>query len=100
MARVNANAFDIQGRFRVGPTASKASRAGAVDDIAIPLNLLSRRERDVMERVLDGLTNKQIGLELKISPRTVEVYRAAVMRKMRAPNLIGLIRIGFASGLM
>jgi len=100
MAQMNASGLGINRRFKIRPAASKAARTWDTENIADTLSLLTRRERDVMQCVLDGQTNKQIALQLKISPRTVEVYRASVMRKMRAPNLIGLIRIGFASGLM
>ena len=48
---------------------------------------LSPREREVMALVTDGLANKEIALRLKISPRTVESYRAWVMEKMGASNL-------------
>jgi two-component system response regulator FixJ len=60
---------------------------------------LSPRERDVLERLVDGLTNKEIARELDISPRTVEVYRAGVMDKMSARNLSALVKMGLAAGL-
>jgi len=54
---------------------------------------LSLRQRQVMELVVQGLSNKQIALRLAISPRTVENYRAWVMEKMGASNLADLVRI-------
>lgn len=63
------------------------------------LDSLSPRERDVMERLVDGLTNKEIARELNISPRTVEVYRAGVMDKMKAANLSSLVKMGLLTGL-
>jgi two-component system response regulator FixJ len=53
---------------------------------------LSPREREVMALVTEGLANKEIALRLKISPRTVESYRAWVMEKMGASNLADLVR--------
>ena len=41
----------------------------------------------------DGLSNKDIGVKLAISPRTVEIYRANVMSKMHAESLSGLVRM-------
>ena len=68
-------------------------------EIVDKLNNLTPRERDVMERLIDGLTNKEIARELDISPRTVEVYRAGVMDKMGARNLSSLVKMGLAAGL-
>ncbi len=60
---------------------------------------LSPREHDVLERLVDGLTNKEIARDLDISPRTVEIYRAGVMGKMEARNLSALVKMGLAAGL-
>ena len=45
---------------------------------------LTPREREVAAHLLDGLTSKEIGKALAISHRTVEIYRARLMRKYRA----------------
>lgn len=70
-----------------------------VKQIADRIENLSPRERDVLERLIDGLTNKEIARALDISPRTVEVYRAGVMDKMGARNLSALVKMGLAAGL-
>ncbi|MDF2984381.1 MAG: fixJ [Devosia sp.] len=57
------------------------------------LHSLSERERQVLKGVVDGLPNKLIAAELGISPRTVEVYRAALMGKMQARSLAELVRM-------
>jgi two-component system response regulator FixJ len=54
---------------------------------------LSLRQRQVMELVAQGLSNKEIAIELGLSPRTVENYRAWVMEKMGAKNLAELVRM-------
>lgn len=59
---------------------------------------LTVREREVFERVANGRQNKEVARELEISPRTVEIYRARVMRKLEAENLFQLIRVAIASG--
>jgi len=53
---------------------------------------LSPRQKEVMTLVAQGLSNKQIALQLGISPRTVENYRAWVMERMDAANLAELVR--------
>ena len=54
---------------------------------------LSRRERQVMGRVVSGLLNKQIGGELGISEITVKAHRGKVMQKMNADSLADLVRM-------
>lgn len=56
-------------------------------------NSLTKREKQVMDLVVDGKLNKQIAYELDISISTVEVHRANVMRKMEAKSLAELIKI-------
>ena len=78
-----------------------AARSAATTDpeAAACLVALSRRERQVMEGLLDGLSNKAIARDYGISPRTVEVYRANVMSKMRAGNFSELVQIAIRAGL-
>lgn len=57
------------------------------------IDCLTDREQDVLGGILCGLTNKEIGRELGISHRTVEVHRARLMRKLGAPTLSALLTI-------
>jgi PAS domain S-box-containing protein len=52
---------------------------------------LTAREREVAARLLDGLTSKEIGRTLEISHRTVEIYRARLMRKYKASTTAELV---------
>jgi two-component system response regulator FixJ len=54
---------------------------------------LSDREIQVLKGVVQGQPNKTIALELSLSPRTVEVYRAGLMNKMQAKSLAELVRM-------
>jgi two-component system response regulator FixJ len=54
---------------------------------------LTERERQVLEAIVDGLSNKEVAQSLSISPRTVEIYRANVMTKMQAESLSALVRM-------
>src|SRR5205085_7826331 len=63
----------------------------AIRDINERLASLSARERQVLDGLVAGHANKVIAYDLEISPRTVEVYRANVMTKMRARSLSELI---------
>jgi FixJ family two-component response regulator len=54
---------------------------------------LTPREREVLELISNGQSNKEAGRELGISPRTIEVHRARVMDKLGAKNTADLMRI-------
>ncbi|HET9652380.1 MAG TPA: response regulator [Usitatibacter sp.] len=54
---------------------------------------LTTREREVLERVAQGLHAKEIAEEMGISPRTVEVHRARIMEKLDARNVAELVRL-------
>ncbi len=69
-------------------------------DIASRVARLSERERQVMDGLIAGLSNKLIAREHNISPRTIEVYRANVMTKMQARSLSELIRLAVRAGLL
>ncbi len=53
---------------------------------------LSEREREVLGLIIEGLTNKEIGRALELSPRTVETHRANLFAKLGAESLAQLIR--------
>ena len=57
---------------------------------------LTPREREVLELITNGQSNKEAGRELGISPRTIEVHRARVMEKLGARNTADLMRIVLA----
>ena len=54
--------------------------------------LLSEREREVLSLIVAGLTNKEVGRALDLSPRTVETHRANLFAKLEAASLAQLIR--------
>jgi FixJ family two-component response regulator len=60
---------------------------------------LSRREREVMDLVVSGMLNKQVGGELDISEITVKAHRGRVMDKMHARSLAELVKISARLGL-
>src|SRR6266850_5057977 len=69
-------------------------------DIAARIASLSPRERQVMEGLIAGLSNKLIARDYDISPRTIEVYRANVMTKMQANSLSELVRLAMRAGML
>jgi two-component system response regulator FixJ len=69
-------------------------------DMAARVASLTPRERQVMQGLVTGLSNKAIARDYDISPRTVEVYRANVMTKMQAGNLSELVRFAIRAGIV
>jgi two-component system, LuxR family, response regulator FixJ len=69
-------------------------------DIQSRIASLSPRERQVMDGLIAGLSNKLIAREYDISPRTIEVYRANVMTKMQAASLSELVRLAMRGGAL
>jgi two-component system, LuxR family, response regulator FixJ len=81
--------------------AESGARSEAVTlDIAARIATLSPRERQVMDGLIAGLSNKLIAKEYDISPRTIEVYRANVMTKMQAASLSELVRLAIRAGAL
>ena len=65
----------------------------ALEELRSRFASLTSREREVMERVVAGLLNKQIGAELGTSETTVKIHRHQVMEKMGAGSLAELVRM-------
>jgi two-component system response regulator FixJ len=81
--------------------AKSSARSEAVTlDIGARIATLSPRERQVMDGLIAGLSNKLIAKEYDISPRTIEVYRANVMTKMQAASLSELVRLAIRAGAL
>lgn len=77
---------------------SRASeQSGRQAEYAHRIAALTTRERDVLRGLVAGWSNKTIGRELEISPRTVENYRATLMMKMQAASLSELVRMALLS---
>jgi two-component system, LuxR family, response regulator FixJ len=81
--------------------AESSARTEAVTlDVTARIAALSPRERQVMDGLIAGLSNKLIAREYDISPRTIEVYRANVMTKMQANSLSELVRLAIRAGAL
>jgi len=88
----------IDGAIRQGEPAAKDE--AVTRDLVARIASLSPRERQVMEGLIAGLSNKLIARDYDISPRTIEVYRANVMTKMQANSLSELVRLAMRAGLL
>lgn len=77
----------------LGQAEGALSAEGQRREMTSRFDSLSQRERDVLIGLVQGHPNKVIAYDLNISPRTVEVYRANLMSKMKAGSLSELVRI-------
>jgi two-component system response regulator NreC len=80
--------------------AAAAARTLPPADGASPLSTLSAREREVLERVALGHTNREIAEQLSLSVKTVEGYRARVMSKLGLTSRADITRVAIELGLL
>jgi two-component system response regulator FixJ len=82
----------------IAERAPQLEEIAARDEFRRRIEQLSPRETDVLQALVVGKANKVIAYDLGISPRTVEVYRANLMKKMEARSLSELVRMSLAAG--
>ena len=63
------------------------------------MNNLSRRELDIIKLIKEGLSSREIGLELELSLKTVEVHRYNILKKLKLKNTAALVNFINAKGL-
>ncbi|MEM8616259.1 MAG: response regulator [Pseudomonadota bacterium] len=85
-----------KGFRRAQDAAGEAVRA---EEALAQIALLTARERDVLDRLVDGMTNKAIAEDLNISARTVEIHRANMMEKLEAESLSAALKLAFSAGI-
>ena len=93
----------LKGRQYVSPSVTKLVTERfirSVDDIETPsLEILTKREKQVLKFIASGLANKSIALKLKISVRTVETHRANLSGKLGIKNTAHLVKYAIAKGM-
>jgi len=84
-----------------GAASPNATSAGTSHSSSAPsLDALTNREREVLKLVAEGLLNKEIGVQLGISVRTVEAHRDSITRKLGIRSAAGLTRFALEQGLL
>jgi DNA-binding CsgD family transcriptional regulator len=91
---------------RLSALLARADRAeGSAVAVSIPARRhrpedLTPREREILDQVWSGCTNRSIAQQLGISIKTVEAHRANMMKKLRVSNTAQLLKAALESGLL
>jgi DNA-binding NarL/FixJ family response regulator len=65
-----------------------------------PRNTLTMREREILQLLAEGLTNKEVAAKLGISPKTAEAHRVNIMNKVNAHSIVELVRFAMRNNLI
>lgn len=86
--QVMSGAVFIDPRVELAQTLSNVVRK----DLSDPLEALSSREHQVFSLLIEGVRAKEIAARLAVSPKTVDTYRASLMRKLNIHDVAGLVK--------
>ena len=86
---------ELLGAIRKALDRHRESRSWRTKQASIQhrVDTLTRREKEVLALVVQGLANKEIGTRLGTTEKTVKVHRGRMMRKMQAPSLAELVKL-------
>ena len=85
---------------RLAIDAAAQSRPLEAEESLISLDVLSQRERQVLELVGQGLNNQQIGEHLNLSPKTIARHRERIMHKLNMHSRTELVKFAIRTGLI
>jgi DNA-binding NarL/FixJ family response regulator len=97
---VNAVRSVARGDGYISPAVSGALLNDYRQNVTDPLDLLSSREREVLQLIAEGKTNKEIAVRLNLSVYTVDSHRGKIMEKLNLHNTGELVRFAVKSGLV
>jgi two-component system, LuxR family, response regulator FixJ len=83
----------------VGEAQQRQKAFFQIQDAKRRVNTLTSREKEVLEKLARGNSNKQTAAEICISDRTVEIHRANAMRKLNAATTAEAVRLAICAGL-
>ncbi len=89
-----------KGEGYLSPAVSDAVLTDYRKHVSDPLDLLTSREREVLQMIAEGKTNKEIATALNLSVYTVEAHRGRVMEKLNLHSTGELVRFALRSGLI
>lgn len=84
----------------ISPAVSEAVLSDYRKHVTNPIDLLSSREREVLQMIAEGLVNKEIATRLNLSVYTVEAHRGRIMEKLNLHSTSELVRFALRNGLI
>jgi DNA-binding NarL/FixJ family response regulator len=84
----------------ISPAVSEAVLSDYRKHVTNPIDLLSSREREVLQMIAEGLINKEIATKLNLSVYTVEAHRGRLMEKLNLHSTSELVRFAIRNGLI
>jgi DNA-binding NarL/FixJ family response regulator len=90
----------LQGAIYVSPVVTPAVVQAALRGTSLPLDPLTSREREIVQRIAEGQTTKEIAVDLELSVKTVESHRINLMRKLDIHETATLVRYAIRRGLI
>jgi len=88
------------GEGYLSPAVSEAVLSDYRRHVTDPLDLLSSREREVLQMIAEGKTNKEIATSLNLSVYTVDAHRGRIMEKLNLHSINDLVRFAVRNGLI
>jgi two-component system response regulator NreC len=88
------------GEFYLSPAVSNAVLDDYRKHVTNPIDLLSSREREVLQMLAEGKTNKEIAVVLNLSVYTVDAGRGRIMEELNPHSINELVRIAVRNGLV
>lgn len=89
-----------RGEAYLSPAVSDAVLTDYRRHVTNPLDLLSSREREVMQMIAEGKTNKEIAVVLNLSVYTIEAHRGKIMEKLNLHSTGDIVRFAIRNGLI
>jgi DNA-binding NarL/FixJ family response regulator len=96
LTRVHAGSIYVSPQLEFEKVFLSPSRNGLAD----PVESLSSREYQVFQLLVDGIRAKDIAMRLNLSPKTVDTYRASLMRKLDIHDVAGLVKYAIQRDLI
>ena len=89
-----------QGEGYLSPAVSEAVLSDYRKHVTNPIDLLTSREREVLQLVAEGKTNKEIATGLNLSVYTIEAHRGKIMEKLNLHSVSEMVRFAIRNGLI
>jgi len=84
---------------KISEVLMRGYRDGSGADKALPPSPVSPREREIIQLIAEGRSNKEVAHTLHISPKTVETHRARIMAKLNLHSISDLVRYAIRNGI-